>query len=114
MRVSHAEIPTQPNQPFSERVTLQGITYTLAFRWNVVANVWTVDFLDEVAEVSILKGIPLVTGCDLLEQFAYLPLGAKLILTVMTIGPGVSPDTVPGFNDLGLDGHLYATTPTPP
>jgi hypothetical protein len=108
---TNVEIPTQPGGPFSERVTLQDVTYTLNFRWNTVAQVWTVDFYDEAGTSAILRGVVLVTGCDLLEQFAYLTLGARLILTVMTIGPGVSPDDVPGFNDLGVDGHLYATMP---
>jgi hypothetical protein len=108
---NNVEIPTSHSRPFSERVTLQGITYTLVFRWNTVASVWTVDFNGDDGVTPILRGIPLLTGCDLLEQFAYLPLGAHLILTVMTIGPGLSPDTVPGFNNLGLDGHLYATMP---
>jgi hypothetical protein len=29
----------------------------------------------------------------------------------MSIGPEVSPDTVPTFSNLGEDGHLYLTTP---
>jgi hypothetical protein len=29
----------------------------------------------------------------------------------MSIGPDVSPDEVPNFNNLGSEGHLYLTTP---
>ena len=108
---NNVEIPTRPGRPFSESVSLQGVTYTLVFKWNTVANVWTIDFLDDTGVTPIIRGIPLVTGCDLLEQFAYLPLAARLILTVMTIGPGLSPDNVPNFLDLGIDGRLYATMP---
>ena len=61
--------------------------------------------------MAILKGVALVTGADLLEQYGYLALGAQAVLTVMMIGPDVSPDRVPGFYDLGVDGHLYLTTP---
>lgn len=108
---TNVEIPTEGGRPFSERITLQGIAYTLVFKWNGVASVWTVDFYDDDAQTAVLLGVPLVTGADLLGQFFYLSLGANTILTVMTIGPGVSPDTVPGFNNLGSDGHLYATMP---
>jgi hypothetical protein len=89
------------------------VTYTLAFRWNTVSRVWMLDIYDEDMTAALIRGIALVTGCDLLEQFAYMTLGATLMLTVMTIGPGVSPDNIPDFNDLGVDGHLYATMPAP-
>lgn len=72
---------------------------------------WTVDFYDITGMIGILAGVPLVTGCDLLEEYGYLPLGATAIFTVMSIGPAVSPDTVPTFTSLGGDGHLYVTTP---
>jgi hypothetical protein len=70
-----------------------------------------VDFDDETGTTMILHGMPLLTGADMLEQFGYMPLGAQAILTVMSIGPEVSPDTVPTFSNLGEDGHLYLTTP---
>lgn len=92
-------------------MTLQGVTYTLWFNWNHVTQNWTVDFYDETGAGEVLLGVPLVTGADLLEQYGYLPLGAFAILTAITIGPGVSPDTVPSFTNLGSDGHLYVTTP---
>jgi hypothetical protein len=108
---TNVEIPTQPGRPFSESVTLNNVTYFLEFHWNTVAKVWTVDFYDETGTAALLRGVALVTGCDLLEQFSYLTLGAKLVLTVMTIGPGLPVDTVPDFFDLGVDGHLYGTMP---
>lgn len=108
---ANSEIPTQPGRPFTERVSLLGVTYTLIFNWHIVQQCWVVDFYDEAGEIGILLGMPLVTGCDLLEQFGYMPLGAQTILTAMTIGPGLPPDTVPTFRNLGIDGHLYTTTP---
>jgi hypothetical protein len=112
----NTEIPTFAGRPFSERVTLPvpygaTTTFTLQFYWNKRAQCWVVDFLDSTAQYKILCGVPLVTGADLLEQFLYLDLGRNAFLTVMTIGPGLSPDTVPTFNNLGIDGHLYLTTP---
>jgi hypothetical protein len=59
----------------------------------------------------IVMGTPLVTGTDLLGQFGYLGIGKSgaswVQLVVMTIAVGHSPDEVPTFQDLGVDGHLY-------
>lgn len=108
---TNAEIPTEAGRPFTERVGLSnGITYTLRFYWNSVAQCWHVDFSD-TGGLPILMGVPLVTGVDLLEQYGYMPLGARQILTAMTIGPDLSPDTVPTFTNLGIEGHLYVTSP---
>jgi hypothetical protein len=105
------EIPTSPGEPFVERVTILGITYTLYFCWNWVAQCWTLDWYDETTTIPLLRGMPVVTGCDLLEQYQYMRPGWNTVLTALTIGPDVSPDTVPTFDNLGTDGHLYVTTP---
>jgi len=113
---TNTEIPTWPGRPFTERVTLPvpygaTTTFSLKFNWNKRASCWCVDFLDSTATYKLLCGVPLVTGADLLEQFLYLDLGRNAFLTAMTTGPGQSPDTVPTFSNLGVDGHLYLTTP---
>lgn len=106
-----AEIPTFPGQPFDENVTwVDGTAYALEFKWNTVAQCWVLDISDTAGN-AIIMGIPLVTGADLLEQFGYMPVGAQTVITVMSIGPGVSPDTVPDFENLGSDGHVYLVTP---
>lgn len=106
-----SEIITIPGSPFSERVTIADVTYTLRFAWNTRSACWVMEFWDAANTTKVLCGVPLVTGCDLLEQFAYLPLAARTIMLVMTIGPSLSPDTVPTFWNLGIDGHLYMITP---
>lgn len=108
---THAEIPTEPGRPFTERIDMEGINYTLRFAWNTRSNCWVMEIWNAGNTGRVACGIPLVTGCDLLEQFRYLPLGAHTILTVMSIGPAISPDTVPDFYNMGIDGHLYMTTP---
>ena len=109
---NNIEIPTMAGQPFIENVPLSdGNSYTLRFHWNTRAACWCLDILDTTAQYKIMSGIPLVTGVDLMEQFLYLPFGIRTIWTVMTIGPFVSPDTVPTFFNLGTDGHLYLTSP---
>ena len=107
---TYVEVPTEPGQPFTERLQIDGISYTLRFGWNHRAAYWVLDFWSEGNDVPILCGVPLVTGSDLLEQFVYLPLGARSILIVVTTGPGKSPDTIPTFSNLGVDGHLYLLT----
>lgn len=108
---THVEIPTSPGEPFSEQILILDFTYTLRFAWNTRANCWVVEFWDAGNNRRILCGVPLVTGADLLEQFAHLALAAHAIMTVMTIGPALSPDTVPSFTNLGIDAHVYLTTP---
>lgn len=107
----HYEVPTMPGRPFSERFTIGNTTHSLYFCWNWVAQCWVVDIFNEAATTALIRGVPLVTGCDLLEQFGYLEVGTKSILTVMCIGPDVSPDTIPTFTNLGTDGHVFITVP---
>lgn len=110
---TYVEIPTEPGGPFSERLTIRDAVYTLRFQWNVRAQFWTVEFWDAGNEEKVLCGVPLVTGSDLLEQFLYLPLGRYSILIVVTTGPAKSPDSIPNFTNLGIDGHLYLLTADP-
>jgi hypothetical protein len=104
---TNLEIPAQPGRPFTEEVTLLGVTYTLKFNWNKRAQCWVLDVLNDTATTKILCGVPLVTGSDLLEQFIYLDIGKIAFLTALTFGPGVPPDNVPTFFNFGIDSHLY-------
>lgn len=83
----------------------------MKFYWNDIAQSWNCDFWDEAGLMPIILGVPLVTGSDLLDQFGHLDIGAYAILTVMTVGPDLSPDAVPSFDNLGDEGHLYMSTP---
>lgn len=104
------EIPTEGGRSFSERVPLSdGITYTLKFNWNKRAACWTLDIYDSTGQGRVICGIPLVTGADLMEQFLYLSFGRNTFWTAMTTGPGLSPDEVPTFFNLGTDGRLFLT-----
>ena len=53
----------------------------------------------------LVSGIALVTGADLLGQYAYLGIGGQLI--VMTDG---DPSAIPTFTNLGIESHLYYVT----
>lgn len=73
--------------------------------WNTKANCWVVDLLD-VDSVPILQGMSVITGADLLEQFAYLGLGGQLISQT-----DHDTDAVPTFENLGTSGRVFFLTP---
>jgi hypothetical protein len=106
-----AEIPTEPNHPFSEVITWDSVAYTLYFKWNSVCRCWTLDIYEDDGVTPILTGLALVTGTDVFGQYGYLPLAASTIMTVMSVGPFVSPDRVPNFESLGEDGRVYLVMP---
>lgn len=96
------EIPTRAT-PFSQSVTFpDGTVYNLTFTYLFNENpVWNLDIFDANLN-PILCGVPLVTGADLFEQFAYLGFKAQMFAT--TDG---DPDTPPSWFNLGSTAHLY-------
>lgn len=98
------EIPLQPvAQKLS--VSIRGTTYVMTVRWCVPANCWVADF-DATDGTSILAGIPLVTGADLMEQFAHLDIGVG----AMVVQTDHDQDAVPTFDNLGSTSHVYYLT----
>jgi len=94
------EIPLLPqNQRFG--IFLSGASYTLEVRWNKFSNSWSMDVYN-VNNLPILLGVPLVTGSDLLAQFAYLGIGGQMI--VQSDGDA---GAVPTYTNLGSISHLY-------
>ena len=98
------EIPLSPvGRSFT--IDLANTTYNLTVRWNGVAEIWTLDIADQAGN-AVLFGIPLVTGCDLLEQFGYLDIGGQLYAQT-----DHDPNTPPGMTNLGITGRLFFVTP---
>jgi len=99
------EIPLSPTpQTFS--ILLAGISYQLTVRYtDAPMGGWLLDIADQNGD-NILCGAPLVTGHDLLEQYAYLGIDGQLIVQT-----DADPDAVPTFNNLGVESHLYFVTP---
>jgi hypothetical protein len=91
-------------QPQTLAITLGGVAYNLSVYWNVPNASWMVDLLDANSN-PILQGIPLVTGADLLGQFAYLGIGGEL--QVQTTNDTFA---VPTYANLGTEGNLYFVT----
>lgn len=97
------EIPLSP-KPQTFSIGLSGVTYKMTLRWNEFAPAWMLDIAD--ASGNLLVGsVPLVTGADLLEQYAYLGFSGKLIVQT-----DHDPSAVPTFSNLGTTGHLYFLT----
>lgn len=99
--MANFEIPLSPEgQRFN--ITLSGIEYQLRVQWRNAAEAgWVLDIADAGGN-AIINGIPLVTGCNLLEQYAHL--GFSAVLWVQTTD---DPDAVPTFENLGTGSHLY-------
>jgi hypothetical protein len=88
-------------------ISLNGTSYTLTVHWCVPMSAWVLDIADATGANPIVSGIPLITGDDLLEQYAYLGIAGQLIVQTSN-----DPLVPPTFTDLGTTGNLYFL-PTP-
>lgn len=91
------EIPLT-REPQTFNITLNEKEYTITNKWNEFSG-WIIDI------EGYLHGIPLVTGCDLLEPFQDLAFGGSLIVYT----DGIS-DAIPTLENLGADSKLYFVT----
>lgn len=97
------EIPLSATpQRFS--ISLDGVTYRLVVTWCEPNQAWTLDIHD-VDDNPIIRGIPLVTGANLLAQYEYLGVPGQLV-----VQSDNNPNAVPTFETLGGLGHLYYLT----
>lgn len=81
------------------KTTLDGVRYTLAFRWNERAGRWIMD-IKTASGAVIVAGIPLLSGVDFLAQLKEvksLPQGNLFILSL------VDENSSPGRDDLGVN-----------
>lgn len=99
------EIPLTPT-PQSFGINLSGINYRVTFVWmEAPFGGWVMNIADS-AGAPIVNGIPLVTGTDLLEQYAYLGFTGGL-----AVQTDHDPDTPPTFVNLGITSHLFYVVP---
>lgn len=95
------EIPlTADNQKFS--INIAGTTYRISIIWRDLY--WIMDLQNDRAE-PVISGIPLVTGADLLAQYAHMNLGFKLVMVCDD-----SAQDYPTKSDLGGRSHLLVST----
>ena len=90
-------IPLTP-EPQAFGITLAGREYRLTVRWfDAPEGGWTLDIQEPDNSSPILMGLPLVTGCDLLEPYGYLNFGGEL---------RVDADLPATLDNLGTDVEL--------
>ncbi|MGU3663135.1 phage baseplate plug protein [Methylobacterium sp. A49B] len=101
------EIPMQPgNRMFS--VELAGKSYLIRQTWNdadpfsVGGGTYYIDIGDASTSATLIAGLPLVPGSDLLGQFGYMEFGGSLVVT----SDHNSGDPVT-YDGLGTTSHLY-------
>ncbi|MDN8543373.1 hypothetical protein QZH36_18375 [Erwinia sp. BC051422] len=95
------EIPLTPdNQLFD--ISINNSDYKMRIIWR--ESGWFLD-LQNSDGGDIIAGIPLVTGADLVAQYAYLQLGFGLWLFSDSSG-----NTAPDQYDLGYTAHLCIIT----
>lgn len=92
-------------QAQSFQMIILNVTYQFTLIWRDAASEWVLDMAD-IDGQPLIQGIPLVTGCDLLGQYAYVGLGFQL--WVATDG---DPAAVATYENLGTTSHLYVVTP---
>lgn len=94
------------NTPTQFEITLGTNDYILTCKFNDADDAgWVLDFDDALTGDSILHGVPLVTGVDLLDGLAYLGFQGSLI--VNTNGDTFA---VPTIDNLGVQSFLYFVT----
>ncbi|HWQ41895.1 MAG TPA: hypothetical protein VN456_07650 [Desulfosporosinus sp.] len=93
-------LTSAPSQSFKCTIPVDGknITLKLNVRFNTAANYWVMSISDPKTEKYILDGIPLLTGTDILGQYAYLGLGSASILNI-----GNNTMDSPDSTNLGTD-----------
>jgi hypothetical protein len=76
------EIPVRDDLPsYNFQITLEGIVFTLHFRFNVRDDRWYMD-VNDVDDEPIVTGVKLLYGLPLLDRYKNerLPLGRFIIL----------------------------------
>lgn len=101
------KIPFTP-QPLRMEISLGGVFYILRTYWNTPMGCWILDIYDD-SDLPLVRGIPIVTGGDLLQQFEYLGFNG-MMLVWSTEGPW---HMVPSFTSLGANSNVYYVPVTP-
>lgn len=83
-------------------ITLNSTLYALNVYWNPPSATWLLDIALASSGAPLIQGIALVTGENLLEQYAYLGIGVALWVV-----SDISADALPTFTNLGQQSHLY-------
>lgn len=81
--------------PQTLSIALSGLVYQVRVRYSARVDLWVLDIADADG-VSLVRNIPMVTGCDLLRQYHHLGFGGALVVQNAVTGT----DDPPQFDDL--------------
>lgn len=99
------EVPLYPeNQVIRTSIVNKMYTFR-TFYCDVPMGGWVLDLADD-HDNEIINGLALVSGTDILGQFAHLNLGFSLI---MSTGSGWGDEV--GYSELGTYSKLYVVVP---
>lgn len=99
------EIPlTATPQRFT--IALGDTDYELTVRWCPPASCWNLDIRSADGLTDIVLGINLVTGVNLLKQYAYLGFKGQQLVCQSDF----DLHAVPTLDNLGTTGHVYFVT----
>jgi hypothetical protein len=93
-------LDSAPGQAWQVAVNINGSTslFFVTLNYNEVGNFWEMTIEDSNQNL-LLDSLPLVTGTNLLGQFAYLGIGSLYIVNAS----GVATPNYPNNTDLGTD-----------
>lgn len=101
---NYFEVPLSP-EPQRFTITLGGVDYRLTVQYRKAGGAgWVLDIADATNK-SLVSGLPLVTGVDLLGQYRHLQFGGRL-----WVQGAETPDDVPTYDDLGIGSHVFWVT----
>ena len=92
-------VPALPT-PQSFGISLGGLDLNMNLAFKGAAG-WVMDVANNVGD-TLLSGVPLVTGGNLLEQFEHLGIPGGLWVQTKN-----APDAVPTFDNMGVESFLF-------
>lgn len=86
------ELPVRADIPsYQFRQEIEGVVYTLRFRWNSRMETWIFDIADE-QENDLLVGIPVLSSVDLKSRFKMTTIPPGLFVAFDQAGDQRKPD----------------------
>ena len=89
--------------PQTLSIALSGVVYQVRVRYSARVDLWVLDIADADG-TSMVRDIPMVTGCDLLAQYHHLGFGGARVVRNAVTGT----DDPPQFDEL-VGALLYVT-----
>jgi len=80
---SYTKLSNSPNRSFMLTIPgdAQSLTLKIKQSYNKIAGYWTMDIYDSSANTLVL-GVPMLCGYDLLSQYQYLNIGSCAIVNI--------------------------------